>query len=335
MSAGGCFAGLKLTVTSNLQIFACGHNREILSSVTRTLHFDVTNRHEVDEVIAGVRPNVIIHLAAVSTVHEAREAPRQAWDVNLYGTMNVGGSRSEALPASAVHLRQHVRSLWRRAEMPGGPIDETAPLDPLNPYAASKAAADLMIGQMAREGLNAIRVRPFNHTGPGQTESFVIPAFAAQIARIEAGIQEPVIRVGNLDTLPGLPGRTRCRRGLSALGAFTCSFEPGLVLNLASGIARRIGDILDQLIFTGAGFKIRIETDPSRLRASDTPFANGNASRIRKLLGWESRKSHGRQRSPMSWNFGARGARAQISASSVPRTAIGSATEIANFRAPV
>ncbi|WP_163202527.1 GDP-mannose 4,6-dehydratase, partial [Citrobacter koseri] len=63
------------------------------------------------------------------------------------------------------------------------------------------AAADLLVGQMARDGLGAVRMRPFNHTGPGQTEAFVVPAFAAQIARIEAGLQEPTLRVGNLEAL--------------------------------------------------------------------------------------------------------------------------------------
>ena len=118
-----------------------------------------------------------------------------------------------------------------------------------------------MIGQMAREGLNAIRVRPFNHTGPGQTERFVIPAFAAQIARIEAGIHEAVIRVGNLDARRDFLDVRDVADAYLSLALSSLSFEPGLVLNLASGTGRRIGDILDEFVSL-ASVKIRVETDP-------------------------------------------------------------------------
>lgn len=145
-----------------------------------------------------------------------------------------------------------------------------------------------MIGQMARDGLKAIRVRPFNHTGPGQTERFAIPAFAAQIARIEAGVQEPVIRVGNLDARRDFLDVRDVVDAYLRLALSPDPFEPGLVLNLASGTARRIGDVLDELLSL-ARVSIRLETDPSRLRANDTPFAIGDASRIRELIGWKNR----------------------------------------------
>jgi GDP-4-dehydro-6-deoxy-D-mannose reductase len=221
-------------------------------------------------------------------VNEARDAPRQAWDVNLYGTMNLAEAVLRHCPQARFIFVSTSEVYGGAPNALGVHLDETAPLEPLNPYAASKAAADLMVGQMAREGLNAIRVRPFNHTGPGQTERFVIPAFAAQIARIEAGMQEPVICVGNLDAHRDFLDVRDVADAYLRLALSPRSFEPGLVLNLASGIARRVGDVLDQLV-SMARVSIRIETDPTRLRASDTPFATGNASRIRKLLGWESR----------------------------------------------
>src|SRR5690606_29460477 len=79
------------------------------------------------------------------------------------------------------------------------PLPETAALQPMNVYAATKAAADIMIGQMAYGGLDAVRLRPFNHTGPGQSDTYVVPAFARQVARIAAGRAEPRVLVGNLD----------------------------------------------------------------------------------------------------------------------------------------
>ena len=291
--AGGFVGGrvlrqLETLHTPEPEIFASGLKSEILAPAAKPVRLDITDRAQVDAVIRALRPSAVIHLAAVSAVHQAKEAPRQAWDVNLYGTMNLAEAVLRHCPQARFIFVSTSEIYGGAPNARGVPLDETAPLDPLNPYAASKAAADLMVGQLAREGLNAIRVRPFNHTGPGQTERFVIPAFAAQIARIEAGMQEPVIRVGNLDAHRDFLDVRDVADAYLRLALSPRSFEPGLVLNLASGIARRVGDVLDQLV-SMARVSIRIETDPTRLRASDTPFATGNASRIRKLLGWESR----------------------------------------------
>ena len=277
---------LETHVAPDLEIFAGGHTSEIPSPVAQILRFDITDRAQVDEIIRRVSPSVVIHLAAISAVPQAREAPRRAWDVNLYGTMNLAEAVLKHCPQARFIFVSSSEVYGGALQVRDGALDETAPLDPLNAYAAAKAAADLMLGQMAREGLNAIRVRPFNHTGPGQTERFVIPAFAAQIARIEAGTQEPVIRVGNLDARRDFLDVRDVADAYLRLALSPRSFEPGLVLNLASGTGRRIGDILDQLVAL-ARVSIRVETDPSRLRASETPFAVADASRIRELLGWK------------------------------------------------
>jgi GDP-4-dehydro-6-deoxy-D-mannose reductase len=138
---------------------------------------------------------------------------------------------------------------------------------------------------MAHDGLNAVRFRPFNHTAPGQSDQFVVPAFAAQIARIEKGLQEPVVRVGNLDAQRDfLDARDVVEAYVAAL--FTHgSLAPGTIVNLASGVPRRIGDILERLLL-GAKAAIRVEPDPALIRANDTPRAIGDAARARALLGW-------------------------------------------------
>jgi GDP-4-dehydro-6-deoxy-D-mannose reductase len=289
--AGGFVGGwvlrqLETVHTPELEIFASGRKSETLSPAAKAVRLDITDRAEVDTVIRALRPDAVLHLAAVSNVNEAREAPRRAWDANLYGTMNLAQAVLKHCPA-ARFIFVSTSEVYGGASNPrGATLDETAPLDPLNPYAASKAAADRMVGRMAREGLNAIRVRPFNHTGPGQTERFVIPAFAAQIARIEAGAQEPVIRVGNLDARRDFLDVRDVADAYLGLALSSFSFQPGLILNLASGTARRIGEILDELISL-ASVKIRVDTDPSRLRKNETPFANADSSRIRDLLGWK------------------------------------------------
>jgi GDP-4-dehydro-6-deoxy-D-mannose reductase len=291
--AGGFVGGwllrtLETRLTPDQRIFALARSGEISSPVAKLLRVDITERADVEEAIKSLRPTVIVHLAAVSAVSDADHAPRRAWDVNLHGTMNLAEAVLKHCPGAKFIFISSSQIYGEAAAEHHAPLDEFAPLDPSNPYAASKAAADLLVGRMARDGLNAIRVRPFNHTGPGQTERFVIPAFATQIARIEAGAQEPLIRVGNLDACRDFLDVRDVVDAYLRLVLSPASFEPGLVLNLASGIARRIGDVLDQLISL-ARVPIRVETDPSRLRMSDTSFAIGDASRIRRLLGWRNR----------------------------------------------
>ena len=236
----------------------------------------------------SAKPSAVIHLAAISAVHEARESPRRAWEVNLHGTMNLAESVLKYCPQARFVFVSSSEVYGGSDKSLHGTLNENALLDPLNSYGASKAAADLMIGQMTREGLNAMRVRPSNHTGPGQTERFVIPAFAAQIARIEAGLQEPVIRVGNLDGRRDFLDVRDVVNAYLSLALSPISFDPGLVLNLASGTGRRIGDILSELVSLSRA-SIRVETDPSRSRANETPLAIPDASRIRALLGWKPR----------------------------------------------
>jgi len=137
----------------------------------------------------------------------------------------------------------------------------------------------------AESGLRVVRFRPFNHTGPGQSEAFVIPAFAAQIARIEAGAQEPVIRVGNLEPERDFLHVADVVRAYAlALERFD-ELPAGAVFNLASGQPRRIGDILAAII-ARASVPIRVEVDPARLRPVEIMRAVGDATKAREVLGW-------------------------------------------------
>lgn len=252
------------------------------------LSLDVVVREQVLAVIRDVRPTGLVHLAAIASVPEARRDARLTWDVNLGGTMNLAEAvRDDAPGCRFVFAGTSEAYGGTFASRAGEPLDEDAALDPANTYAASKAAADLLVGQMARDGLDAIRMRPFNHTGPGQSEAFVIPAFAAQVARIEAGLQPPILRVGNLDAVRDfLDVRDVVDGYARALAA--PDLPAGSVFNLASGAPQRVGDILDALL-AQARVPIRVEPDPARMRPSDTPVAAGSAARARAALGWEPR----------------------------------------------
>jgi GDP-4-dehydro-6-deoxy-D-mannose reductase len=246
---------------------------------------DITDRAAVNAMIAGVLPDVVIHLAGIASVPVARSDPDHAFAVNVSGTLNLAHALLESRPA-ALLINAGSSDCYGDSFRAGVPLDETAALAPLNTYAASKAAADLALGALAAEaGLRLVRLRSFNHTGPGQSTAYVIPAFAAQIADIKAGKQPPVINVGDLTAERDFLDV----RDISA--AFTCviakaeALEPGAVFNLASGTARRVGDILNMLI-AASGMDIEVRPDPERMRPVDIPRASGSTAKALRLLGW-------------------------------------------------
>ena len=251
----------------------------------RSLTLDITNAGQVRSVIEAVRPTHLVHLAAMAAVSSAQRNIRQTWTVNLDGTLNVVLALAEALPDCRL-LYCSSAEVYGASFRSGRPLDEAAPLDPVNPYGASKAAADLMVGQMTKQGLRAVRVRPFNHTGPGQNIDFVVPAFAAQIARIERGEQPPMISVGNLASRRDFLDVDDVVDAYCRIIARFDDLPAGCVMNLASGHAISTGEILDKLV-SMSPTKIEIVQDTTRMRPSDTPVVVGDAGLARRMLGWE------------------------------------------------
>jgi nucleoside-diphosphate-sugar epimerase len=241
----------------------------------------------VSDGVAETRPGALVHLAAIAAPSEARKDPDAAWRINLGGTLNLARAVLAAEPA-CVLLFASSADAYGRSFAAGTPLDETAPLAPLNAYGATKAAADLALGAMVADGLRCIRLRPFNHTGSGQSEAFAVPAFARQIARIEAGLQEPVIHVGALGgSRDFLDVRDVCAAYAEAL-ARADALPQGAILNLASGQTRRMEDVLQDLL-RASGVRAEIRIEPSRLRPSEISAASGNASLARRLLDWAPR----------------------------------------------
>ena len=149
-------------------------------------------------MLRSASPDSCIHLAAISTIAAAQQDQDRAWQVNLHGTLSLAHAILRYAPECQLIFASTADAYGASFE-PGAKLDEHAPLAPLNTYSATKAAADLALGSMARQGLRVVRLRPFNHTGPGQTAQFVVAAFARQVARIAAGRQPPVLEVGNLE----------------------------------------------------------------------------------------------------------------------------------------
>ncbi|MCX7383678.1 MAG: GDP-mannose 4,6-dehydratase [Alphaproteobacteria bacterium] len=245
---------------------------------------DITETSSVQALVRETRPDVCIHLAAISAIAEARGNPARAWQVNVLGTLALAEAIRADAPGCTLVFASSAE-IYGRSFTAGTKLDETAAAAPMNTYAATKAAADLALGAMAADGLRVIRLRPFNHTGTGQTAGFVVPAFAAQVAAIASGRQEPVLKVGNLDAFRDfLDVRDVCA-AYSACVARADVIAPGTILNIASGTPRRIGDVLTDLLAI-AGVEAEIVLDPARLRPSDIPLAAGNAAAARAMLGW-------------------------------------------------
>lgn len=249
---------------------------------------DILDSAAVDALIADVKPDALIHLAALAAVQDSVRDPRSTWQVNVMGTLEMVMAAQRHAPGCHF-LYVSSAEVYGRTAFSGDPVMEEMVLQPQNPYAASKAAADLMVREAAGRGLHATIVRPFNHTGPGQDDRFVIPAFCSQVARIEKGLQPPEMLVGELNDE---------RDFLSAddvVGLYVKVIEagrrlpPGLVLNAASGVSRRIGGILDTILAASTA-KIAIKVDPSRLRAVRIPRIVGDASRAFDVLGWRPAK---------------------------------------------
>ncbi len=250
---------------------------------------DVCDAQGVAAWIRDGKPDFIVHLAALAAVTASVLDPRQAWNVNLQGTLNlVLATQDHAPDAYLLHVSSS--EVYGASFNAGVALDESALLQPINPYAASKAAADILVRQAAAGGLAATIMRPFNHTGAGQAEAFAIPSFAVQIARIEAGLRPPVIFVGSLEEERDFLNVD------DVADAYLLALEhrarplAGAVFNVSSGLPVRMGDILDKLLALSAA-PIRVETDPARLRTATIKQAIGDSRRLWEQLGWRPRTS--------------------------------------------
>jgi GDP-4-dehydro-6-deoxy-D-mannose reductase len=162
-------------------------------------------------------------------------------------------------------------------------LTERDPVGPASPYALSKLAQEaLALRAAAEDGIELVVTRSFNHTGPRQTASFVAPSIARQIASIERGRQEAVIRVGNVDAVRDIMD---VRDTVRAYAAAMTSGAAGAIYNVASGVGRPVRHILDALV-ARARVPVRIESDPARMRPSDIPVLIGDPTRLRETTGW-------------------------------------------------
>jgi GDP-4-dehydro-6-deoxy-D-mannose reductase len=249
---------------------------------------DITDRGQVMTLIRDSRPTAIIHLAAIAAPADARKLPQRAWDVNFQGTMNLAYATMELTPeARFIFVGSSEAYGASFIDTANAPVKESAALKPMNVYGATKAAADVLVGQLAYDGLKSIRFRPFNHTGPGQMDAYVVSAFAKQLAEISVGAKPPRISVGNLSAFRDfLNVRDVVRAYADAALMEDVSNNIGGVFNLSSGRSVQIQSILDMLIEL-SGLKVKVEIDPQRLRGPEIAVATGDNEAALKAFGWK------------------------------------------------
>ncbi len=241
---------------------------------------DIADPAAVRALVARTRPAGVVHLAAIAAPAAARADPARAWAVNHAGTVALAHALAGTVPGAAFVFASSSEVYGRSFR--DAPLDEAAPLAPISPYAATKTAADLALA--AIPGIVAVRLRPFNHTGPGQSPDFVVPAFARQVARIASGAQAAVVHVGRLDTARDFLDVRDVARAYALALRHALAGNAG-VFNIASGTTRAIGDVLAALLVL-AGIEARVESNAGG-RDPEVMTPRGDASRARTVLGWQ------------------------------------------------
>jgi GDP-4-dehydro-6-deoxy-D-mannose reductase len=240
---------------------------------------DLLDAAAVRSAVREASPAVVFHLAALASVRRSWEAPAETLTGNLAMTANLlEAVRLEAPEATVVVIGS--------GEVYGPPaalpVDEDAPLRPQNPYAVSKAACDLLAAQYADAfGMRVVRMRPFNHAGPGQSEDYVVGTLTRQVAQAEvAGRDEVLLRTGNPDSARDFTDVRDVARAYVA----AASLDSG-VFNVASGRAVTVRKVIE-LVRAAARLPVRHEIEQARVRAHDVPEVRGSAERLRAATGW-------------------------------------------------
>jgi len=248
---------------------------------------DVTDPRLLGPALADAAPDAVIQLAAMSSVARSWQEPALCYRLNFLGTRSLLECVARRCADARILLIGSADQYSPVSGDPGdaGPVDENTPLRPRSPYARTKAAAEMLGGAAAAEGLDVVRVRAFNHTGAGQADAFVVSSFARQVAAIRAGRQAPIMRVGNLESVRDFLHVDDVIRAYQQL---LDPAVPADVYNVASGRATPIQEVLDGLIEL-AQISPRVERDPARHRPTD--WLVGDASRLRKATGWQPQRS--------------------------------------------
>ncbi|HEY9754698.1 MAG TPA: GDP-mannose 4,6-dehydratase [Oculatellaceae cyanobacterium] len=266
---------------------AVNNNVSHIEDQINLIDCDLTDANGVIELLKTARPDFIFHLAAQSFVPDSWKHPQSTISDNLMMQLNLFEAIRllEIDPVVQVALSSEEYGRVYPHELP---INEKNTFRPLNPYAVSKVAQDMLAYQyFESHKLKVIRTRAFNHEGPRRGEVFVTSNFAKQIAEIEIGKRPPVLNVGNLETKRDW---TDVRDVVRAYWLAVHHCKPGEDYVIASGKARAIREMVD-LMLSRSTAKIEVCTDPSRLRPSDVKIIEGDPRKFKQATGWQQEYS--------------------------------------------
>lgn len=249
----------------------------------RAHRLDLTDAATVTALLASIRPEAIIHLAAQASVARSYSEPaatlidNQLAQLNLLEGCQVTGLDPVIIIASSSEV-------YGASARRGLALTESAPLQPVSPYAVSKVAQEMLgLQYFLSHGRRIVRLRLFNHIGPGQRPEFALASFARQIVLAEQGLQAPVLRVGNLAARRDfLDVRDVARAYLLAVQ----HGRPGAVYNVGSDQAHGVGELLNHLV-QGARLPLTIEVDMARWRPLDLPLIVADSRLFRAVTGWQ------------------------------------------------
>ena len=243
---------------------------------------DLTDRASVDVVFERFRPDLVLHLAAQAAITAASAAKQDTWRLNVEGTLHLAGAIARHAPA-ATFLFVSSAEVYGLAFKDGPATEETVPR-PMNAYARSKFAAEMALADVLPEEASLVVARAFNHTGPGQDTRFALPAFAAQIAAIEAGRMAPRLMVGNLEAQRDF---LDVRDVSDAYLALVRWAQPGGrdTVTVASGKALRMRHLLDELCAQSSA-RFEVLNDPARMRPSEIDCSIGRPDKIMHATDW-------------------------------------------------
>lgn len=260
-------------------------NVERIKKKIHLVKIDLTREESTFNLVRDTKPDLVFHLAALTSPGDSFKTPSETITNNIAQEINLLSAirKNKLLPAKILIISSaDIYGLVKKENLPIG--EETA-LMPVSPYAVSKIAQDFLGLQFFLSyKLKIVRVRPFNHIGPRQSQHFVVAAIAKKIAEIEKGKREPILTVGNISSKRDF---TDVRDMVRAYVLAIEKGKEGEVYNLGSGKAYKISDILDKLISL-ASVKIKVKIDKSLLRPLDIQKLLCDATKFKNLTGWKS-----------------------------------------------
>jgi len=263
--------------------YLCAHlateGDDVVATDRATGGADILDADAMHALMADHSPDAVYHLAGQADVAASWAEPVATLRSNAEGTQNVLAAASEAGVSRVLAVTS--AEVYGLTSADQQPINETLPLNPSSPYAASKAAAEMVCVQWANAGLNVIRARAFNHLGPGQSERFVAAALAGRIVRAQQQ-GESAISVGNLDARRDF---TDVRDVVRAYRLLATNGQPGEAYNVCSGVDVAIAE-LAELVIQQSGHHVELVPDPVLQRPSDLAVLRGDPAKLMAATGW-------------------------------------------------